>query len=50
MILIRAVGGWVWLIILHCQDSDISDNDFGPSDKYPDDNASDVDFLLDEEE
>ena len=44
------VIGWVWLIILHCQDSDISDNIFGSSDKYPDANDSDVDFLLDEEE
>ena len=44
------VIGWVWLIILHCQDSDIGDNIFGPSDKYPDANDSDVDFLLDEEE
>jgi uncharacterized membrane protein YhaH (DUF805 family) len=44
------VIGWVWLIILHCRDSDIGDNIFGPSDKYPDANDSDVDFLLDEEE
>lgn len=44
------VIGWVWLIILHCRDSDIGDNVFGSSDKYPDANDSDVDFLLDEEE
>ena len=44
------VIGWVWLIILHCRDSDIGDNIFGSSDKYPDANDSDVDFLLDEEE
>jgi uncharacterized membrane protein YhaH (DUF805 family) len=44
------VIGWVWLIILHCRDSDIGDNIFGSSDKYPDANDSDDDFLLDEEE
>ena len=42
--------GWVWIIILYCLDSDIGDNDYGPSDKYPDANESDDDFLLDEEE
>ncbi|MCS5660436.1 MAG: DUF805 domain-containing protein [Dehalococcoidia bacterium] len=42
--------GWVWILILQCLDSDIGDNDYGPSDKYPDANESDDDFLLDEEE
>ena len=42
--------GWVWIIILYCLDSDIGDNDYGSSDKYPHANESDDDFLLDEEE
>ena len=42
--------GWVWILILYCLDSDIGDNDYGSSDKYPHANESDDDFLLDEEE
>ena len=42
--------GWVWIIIQYCLDSDIGDNDYGSSDKYPHANESDDDFLLDEEE
>ena len=42
--------GWVWILILYCLDSDIGDNDYGASDKYPDANESDDDFLLEEEE
>ena len=42
--------GWVWILILYCLDSDIGDNDYGVSDKYPHANESDDDFLLDEEE
>ena len=45
------VVGWIWGLVLTCQDSDIGDNSYGSSDKYPDGNdESDDDFLLDEEE
>ena len=45
------VVGWIWGFVLACQDSDIGDNSYGSSDKYPDGNdESDDDFLLDEEE
>tara|TARA_B100001996_G_scaffold354927_1_gene317193 strand:+ start:163 stop:570 length:408 start_codon:yes stop_codon:yes gene_type:complete len=45
------VVGWIWGLVLACQDSDIGDNSYGSSDKYPDGNdESDDDFLLDEEE
>ena len=42
--------GWVWILILQCLDSDIGDNDYGSSDKYPHADESEDDFLLDEEE
>ena len=45
------VVGWIWGLVLACQDSDIGDNSYGSSDKYPDGNdESDDDFLLGEEE
>ena len=45
------VVGWIWGFVLACQDSDIGDNSYGSSDKYPDGNdESGDDFLLDEEE
>ncbi len=45
------VVGWIWGLVLACQDSDIGDNSYGSSDKYPDGNdEGDDDFLLDEEE
>tara|TARA_Y100001970_G_C14169657_1_gene823398 strand:- start:236 stop:643 length:408 start_codon:yes stop_codon:yes gene_type:complete len=45
------VVGWIWGLILACQDSDIGDNDYGSSEKYPDVNdENDDDFLLGEEE
>ena len=45
------VVGWIWGFVLACQDSDIGDNSYGSSDKYPDGNDErDDDFLLDEEE
>jgi len=42
--------GWVWILILQFLDSDIGDNDYGSSDKYPHADESDDDFFLDEEE
>ena len=45
------VVGWIWGLVLACKDSDIGDNSYGSSDKYPDGNdESGDDFLLDEEE
>ena len=42
--------GWIPLIIFLCQDSDIGNNAFGGSEKYPHSNDDDDDFMLDEEE
>ena len=42
--------GWIPLIIFLCQDSDIGDNEFGGSEKYPHANDDDDDFMLGEEE
>tara|TARA_X000001036_G_scaffold437943_1_gene484514 strand:+ start:36 stop:443 length:408 start_codon:yes stop_codon:yes gene_type:complete len=45
------VVGWIWGLVLACQDSDIGDNQYGSSEKYPyqnDDHGDD--FTLDEEE
>ena len=42
--------GWIPLIIFLCQDSDIGDNEFGSSEKYPHANDDDDDFMLGEEE
>ena len=42
--------GWIPLIIFLCQDSDIGDNEFGSSEKYPHANDDDDDFILGEEE
>ena len=47
---ILIIIGWIPLIIFLAQDSDIGDNDYGASDKYPDTNDSDDDFMLGEEE
>ena len=42
--------GWIPLIIFLCQDSDIGDNEFGSSEKYPNVNDDYDDFILGEEE
>ena len=42
--------GLIALIVLLALDSNIGDNDYGPSDKYPHANDSDDDFMLGEEE
>ena len=42
--------GWVALLIMLTTDSGIGQNDYGTSEKYPDDNDSDDDFFLGEEE
>ena len=44
------IFGLIALIILLALDSNIGDNDYGPSDKYPHANDSDDDFMLGEEE
>ena len=45
------VLGWIPLIIFLCSDSDIGNNEFGSSEKYPHENdENDDDFALDEEE
>ena len=41
---------WGPLIILLARESDIGDNEYGSSEKYPHANESEDDFLLDEEE
>ena len=47
---ILIIIGWIPLIIFLAKDSDIGDNEYGASDKYPDTNDSDDDFMLGEEE
>mgnify|MGYP001313847674 FL=1 len=54
---INKSGWWLMLFIfvlpviyLTCKDSDIGDNDYGSSDKYPYSNDSEKDFIFDEEE
>ena len=44
------IFGLIALIILLALDSNIGDNDYGPSDKYPHANDSEDDFMLGEEE
>ena len=43
------IFGLIALIILLALDSNIGDNDYGPSEKYPHANDSDDDFILGEE-
>lgn len=51
MLLVFAIViGWIVLIIFLAKDSDIGDNEYGASEKYPDTNDSDDDFMLGEEE
>ena len=50
LLYILVIIGWIPLIIFLAKDSDIGDNDYGPSGKYPDANDSDDDFMLGEEE
>ena len=50
LLYILVIIGWIPLIIFLAKDSDIGDNDYGPSEKYPDANDSDDDFMLGEEE
>ena len=47
---ILIIIGWIPLIFFLATDSDIGDNDYGPSEKYPHANDSDDDFMLGEEE
>ena len=54
---INKSGWWLMLFIfvlpviyLTCKDSDIGDNDYGSSEKYPHSNDSEKDFIFDEEE
>ena len=47
---ILIIIGWIPLIIFLAKDSDIGDNEYGASEKYPDTNDSDDDFMLGEEE
>lgn len=54
---INKSGWWLMLFIfvlpviyLTCKDSDIGDNDYGSSEKYPYSNDSENDFIFDEEE
>ena len=54
---INKSGWWLMLFIfvlpviyLTCKDSDIGDNEYGSSDKYPYSNDSEKDFIFDEEE
>ena len=54
---INKSGWWLMLFIfvlpviyLTCKDSDIGDNDYGSSEKYPYSNDSEKDFIFDEEE
>ena len=42
--------GLIALIVLLALDSNIGDNDYGPSEKYPHANDSDDDFMLGEED
>ena len=42
--------GWVALLIMLTTDSGIGQNEYGTSEKYPDENDSDDDFFLGEEE
>ena len=54
---INKSGWWLMLFIfvlpviyLTCKDSDIGDNNYGSSEKYPYSNDSEKDFIFDEEE
>ena len=50
LLYILVIIGWIPLIIFLAKDSDIGDNDYGPSEKYPHANDSEDDFMLGEEE
>ena len=50
LLYILVIIGWIPLIIFLAKDSGIGDNEYGASDKYPDTNDSDDDFMLGEEE
>ena len=50
LLYILVIIGWIPLIIFLAKDSDIGDNDYGPSEKYPHANESEDDFMLGEEE
>ena len=50
LLTVAFIFGLIALIILLALDSDIGDNKYGPSEKYPDANDSDDDFMLGEEE
>ena len=50
LLYILVIIGWIPLIIFLAKDSDIGDNEYGSSEKYPDTNDSDDDFMLGEEE
>ena len=42
--------GWVAILLMLTTDSGIGQNEYGTSEKYPDENDSDDDFFLGEEE
>ena len=50
LLYILVIIGWIPLIIFLAKDSDIGDNEYGLSEKYPHANDSDDDFMLGEEE
>ena len=50
LLTVAFIFGLIALIILLALDSNIGDNKYGPSDKYPHANDSDDDFMLGEEE
>ncbi len=50
LLYILVIIGWIPLIIFLAKDSDIGDNEYGASEKYPDTNDSEDDFMLGEEE
>ena len=50
LLTVAFIFGLIALIVLLALDSNIGDNDYGPSEKYPDANDSEDDFMLGEEE
>ena len=50
LLTVAFIFGLIALIILLALDSNIGDNEYGPSDKYPHANDSEDDFMLGEEE
>ena len=50
LLTVAFIFGLIALIILLALDSNIGDNEYGPSEKYPHANDSDDDFMLGEEE